>query len=139
MYLATKPPALVMTSAQQRWYARTSSRMSSGSSRIESAVEPTRSQNMMVSWRRSAADPVSLAGLALAAMGGLDAIVLAGTLVPHSEQKPSSGGTPCPHFGQARGRATPHLPQNLLPSTTSTPHPGHCKGPHPPPRISSSV
>src|SRR5215470_13171366 len=62
-------------------------------------------------------------------MGGLDAIVLAGTLVPHSEQKPSSGGTPCPHFGQARGRATPHFPQNLLPSTTSTPHPGHCKGP----------
>jgi DNA methylase len=30
-------------------------RMSSGSSRAESAVEPTRSQNITVSWRRSAA------------------------------------------------------------------------------------
>ena len=30
-------------------------RMSSGSSRADSAVEPTRSQNMTVSWRRSAA------------------------------------------------------------------------------------
>ena len=30
------------------------SRRSSGSSRAESAVEPTRSQNMTVSWRRSA-------------------------------------------------------------------------------------
>ena len=31
------------------------SRMSSGSSRADSAVEPTRSQNITVSWRRSAA------------------------------------------------------------------------------------
>ena len=32
------------------------SRISSGSSRVESAVEPTRSTNMTVSWRRSAWD-----------------------------------------------------------------------------------
>ena len=37
------------------------SRMSSGSSRAESAVEPTRSQNMTVSWRRSA-DPATCEG-----------------------------------------------------------------------------
>jgi hypothetical protein len=27
-------------------------------------------------------------------------------------------------------QALPHLLQNLLPSRTSTPHPGHCKGRH---------
>src|SRR5712692_3745560 len=43
-----------MTSALTRWYSRTTSRSSSGSSCSESAVEPTRSQNITVNWRRSA-------------------------------------------------------------------------------------
>jgi len=64
-------------------------------------------------------------------MGSLDVIVLAGTLVPHWEQKLSSGETSDPHVGQERGRVAPHLPQKLLPPRTSTPHPGHCKSPHP--------
>src|ERR1700752_4841417 len=54
MYLATNPPALVICSAQQRWYAPMISRMSSGSRRADSAVDPTRSTNMTLSWRRSA-------------------------------------------------------------------------------------
>src|SRR5262249_41924391 len=33
-------------------------------------------------------------------------------------------------LGQARGRTAPQFLQNLLPSRTSTLHPGHCKGPH---------
>ena len=37
-------------------------RMSSGSSRADSAVEPTRSENMTVSWRRSAASATGGSG-----------------------------------------------------------------------------
>src|SRR6516164_7946129 len=81
-----------------------------------------------VSWRRSAPELVTLAGAGTSARPG--PTLLARTLVPHSEQKRSSGSTACPQFGQARGRALPHLLQNLLPSTTLTLQPGHCKGPH---------
>src|SRR5215475_9262900 len=52
MYLATTPSDLAICSAQQRWKAPMISRSSSGSSRVERGVEPTRSQNMTVSWRR---------------------------------------------------------------------------------------
>src|SRR5271163_2551083 len=45
-------------------------RMSSGSSRAESAVEPTRSQNMTVSWRRSAASTDAVGSGAGAALEG---------------------------------------------------------------------
>src|SRR6201987_1724144 len=41
MYFATNPPARVICSAEQRWDAPMISRMSSGSSRAESAVDPT--------------------------------------------------------------------------------------------------
>jgi hypothetical protein len=41
-------------SEQQRGYAPMISRMSSGSRRVEIAVEPTRSQNITVNWRRTA-------------------------------------------------------------------------------------
>src|SRR5258708_2125388 len=49
MYLATKPSNFSICSAQQRWYAPMISRKSSGSSLVESAVEPTRSANITVS------------------------------------------------------------------------------------------
>jgi hypothetical protein len=39
-------------------------RRSSGSSRADSGVEPTRSQNMTVSWRRSASDRTGVSGRA---------------------------------------------------------------------------
>jgi hypothetical protein len=42
------------------------SRMSSGSSRTDSAVEPTRSENITVSWRRSAASATGGIGVAAA-------------------------------------------------------------------------
>src|SRR4029453_6610890 len=51
---ATCPSKRVITSEQTCWYARTMSRYSSGSSWLESRVESTRSQNITVSWRRSA-------------------------------------------------------------------------------------
>src|SRR5262249_32260477 len=52
MNLATKPPLRSTSSVQQRWHAPMIALKSSGSSRAESAVEPTRSQNISVSWRR---------------------------------------------------------------------------------------
>src|SRR5262249_47133209 len=54
------------------------SRRSSGSKRTDSAVEPTRSQNMMVRWRRSAAAGTSEGSVATAATGA------AGTALPRS-------------------------------------------------------
>ena len=54
-------------------------RMSSGSSRAESAVEPTRSENITVSWRRSAAS-TGAAGDPLTAVAGDP-----GTMPPASE------------------------------------------------------
>src|SRR5262245_146628 len=89
------------------------------------------SQNMMVSWRRSAAGPVAVVGAGHCVEDGAE-VPPATTLAPHSEQKLSSGGTACPQRGQTRGRAVPHLPQNFLPSGTSTLQPGHCKKPAPP-------
>ena len=94
------------------------------------ALDPTISQNMMVSWRRSAAAPVAVVG-AVRIEDGAGVMPPATTLAPHSEQKLSSAGTTCPHREQARGRAVPHLPQNFLPSGTSTLQPGHCKRPAP--------
>ena len=55
MYLATKPPLRSITIRAAAMIAPMTSRMSSGSSRADIAVEPTRSQNITVSWRRSAA------------------------------------------------------------------------------------
>src|SRR6202035_3216956 len=105
MYLATNPPAFVMRSAQQRWYAPTISRMSSGSSRAESAVEPTRSQNMTVSWRRSAGaageEGGALPTLGLLAVSGSDTA----SFSPHSKQNLAPAGLACPHEGQRAERA----------------------------------
>src|SRR5262249_38554108 len=50
-----------------------SSRRSSGSNRVESGVEPTRSQNITVSWRRSA----SLEAAAVTAEVGSEALRVA--------------------------------------------------------------
>src|SRR6516162_262955 len=55
MYLAIKPSDPPTISATVRWYAAMISRRSSGSSCAESAVEPTRSQNITVNCRRAAA------------------------------------------------------------------------------------
>src|ERR1700704_3818750 len=73
------------------------SRMSSGSSRTESAVEPTRSQNMTVSWRRSAEDvDGTIAG---------DAGEPAASAVPQLAQNLPPSGISALQFGQTM----PHL------------------------------
>src|SRR5271165_5860016 len=64
------------------------SRRSSGSSRADRAVEPTRSQNITVSWRRSADNPLGVGGGAEAVVkvaAGAPALLVF-SLAPHSEQ-----------------------------------------------------
>jgi hypothetical protein len=68
------------------------SRRSSGSSRIESSVEPTRSQNMSVSWRRSAED----GGEAKAG----DSAEPAASAIPHWAQNLLPSGVSALQFGQ---------------------------------------
>ena len=69
------------------------SRMSSGSSRADSAVEPTRSQNMTVSWRRSAAGSMGAENLFRGGRGALRS-------PPGVRQSPSSAA-----FGVRRRHA----------------------------------
>src|SRR5436190_17701067 len=72
MYFATNPLKRCTFSATAFWYAEMTSRRSSGSIRAESAVEPTRSENMTVTWRRSpvSADRCVAAGAAATASHG---------------------------------------------------------------------
>src|SRR5215831_17369582 len=111
MYLATNPPAFVICPAQQRWYIAMISRMSSGSRRAESAVEPTRSQNMTVSWRRSAHAMCSSNRGAAAAVLELPIVdgLATARLCPHSEQNFALAGLALPHEGHRIGRAAPHV------------------------------
>src|SRR6516164_318894 len=60
MYRETKPSASAIIWATARWYAAMTSLRSSGSSRADSAVEPTISQNMTDSCRRSASVRVAV-------------------------------------------------------------------------------
>jgi hypothetical protein len=48
MYLATNPPKRRTVFATHFWYAEVTSRRSSGSILAESAVEPTKSENITV-------------------------------------------------------------------------------------------
>src|SRR5262249_38029312 len=50
-YCATMPPRDFTSLAQQVWNAAMTSRCSSASRRVESALEPTMSQNMIVNCR----------------------------------------------------------------------------------------
>src|ERR1700724_4703688 len=103
------------------------SRKSPGSRRAESAVEPTRSQNMTVSWRRSAAPSAREVGAAVAGM-----VVVSGftaeSACPHSEQYLAPVRFTALHNGQRAERSAPQALQNLLPSGTSAWQPGHSTG-----------
>ena len=82
--------------AQQVWKAPTTSRCSSGSSRVESALEPTMSQNMMVSWRRSAEGDGAMRGQRIDAdMGGAVVADPETRLAPHLEQNLAFVELPC--------------------------------------------
>src|SRR5712691_8427873 len=111
-----------MMVAQVARYAWMTSRSSSGSSCSERAVEPTRSQNITVNWRRSA--EVSLESRVWGLESGvvfllafcpfaplLPCLPMRG--VPQAGQNLAVGLTSCPQLGQARTRAVPHSSQNL--------------------------
>src|SRR5215471_15447876 len=98
------------------------SRMSSGSRRAASAVEPTRSQNMTVSWRRSAEAVGCVIGVTSGAgFAGLSAV----SALPHFEQNLAPARLVAPQEAQRTGRAAPHASQNLLSSGISEWQLGH--------------
>src|SRR5258706_8588908 len=91
------------------------SRTSSGSSCDESAVEPTRSQNITVSSRRSA----------LSMRGGAGTIVGAGAAtspsdLPQPPQNLAVGSFWNPQAGQGDGSGDPHWAQKRLVAAFST-------------------
>jgi hypothetical protein len=77
------PPKDFTSLAQQVWKAVITLRCSSGSRRVESALDPTMSQNMMVSWRRSADGAFGVRGSSEARRVTSDAEA---RFAPHSEQ-----------------------------------------------------
>src|SRR6516164_1646982 len=96
-------------------------RRSSGSSRAESAVEPTRSQNTTVSWRRSA---VWWEGGSKAGAREL-ALPRGANFCPHSAQKLAPPGLEAPHDWHCTGRPAPQAIQNLPVSGVSAWQEGH--------------
>src|SRR5919199_4761023 len=101
------------------------SRRSSGSMRAERAVEPTRSQNITVSWRRSVEDTGGAYPGGAGAGNGETGALSGPSLKPHSGQNFAAPGKACPQAGQARSNGAPHSMQNLPPSGTSTRQLGH--------------
>src|SRR5262249_50281209 len=111
MYLATEPPNRATALAQASRKTPIMRPRSSGSSSVDNAVEPTRSQNITVSCRRSATAGAS--NLAAVSAGTI------GSLMPQFAQNFAADGFPCPQEGHASGSVAPHWVQNLLPSATS--------------------
>jgi hypothetical protein len=95
---------------------------SSGSSRVDSALDPTMSQNMMVSWRHSAGDAGVDGGIARGAADGL----LEARPAPHSEQNRAWTELACPQARHTRGSSEPQCSQNLLSSFRLALQLGHC-------------
>src|SRR5262245_35817548 len=122
-----------MTAVHVAWYACTTSRNSSGSSCCESAVEPTRSQNITVNWRRSASGALGTAARgAVGAIGSAEGSLRIGTeacswsAVLHSPQNLACGAFAKPHRSQRRLSAVPHSLQNFSPSEFSNPQLAQC-------------
>src|SRR6516164_4853042 len=91
------------------------SRKSSGSSRDDRGVEPTRSQNITVSWRRSA---VSVRGGGDGA-GGAGAVA-SPTGFPQPPQNFAVGSFSKPQAGQGEGSGAPHWAQKRRVAAFST-------------------
>src|SRR5262245_24376545 len=116
-------------------------RRSSGSSWVERAVEPTRSQNITVSWRRSASTVTGRGSSAACRVGllrlfrvglfGADfALLFAWSLfsmgcaasgLPHWPQKRARGRFSNPQLVQRSWKDSPHPIQNFMPSGFSKP------------------
>src|SRR5436190_21639366 len=122
-------PSRHLTSlAQQFWKALTTSRCSSGSKRVASALEPTMSQNITVSWRRSGAD-ADWAGRQAADTGFRAVPVLVARLVPHWGQNLAPGGLVFPQPGHMAGSADPHSAQKLAAVAIGALQLGHSTSP----------
>src|SRR5215468_4853174 len=108
------PPRDFTSLAQQVWNAAMTSRCSSASRRVESALDPTMSQNMIVNCRRSTARAAGTeAGFGRgAASTGFEMVE---RVAPHSEQNFALSELAWPHEAHARGSGVPHSSQNLLP------------------------
>src|SRR6516162_9765825 len=83
-------------------------RRSSGSNRADSGVEPTRSQNITVSWRRSAVSERGGGGA-----GGAGAAA-SPTGLPQPPQKLAVGSFSNPQTGHREGSGAPHSAQKRL-------------------------
>ena len=90
--------------------------MSSGSSRAESPVDPTRSQNITVSWRRSARGVALLDGGDDGEVGLTANIAGPVILPPQFPQNRAATGFFAPHWGQKIGNALPQVVQNFVPT-----------------------
>jgi hypothetical protein len=96
-------------------------------------VEPTKSQNITVNWRRSPSATLGTAARgapakACAADCSLGPKPAGGSLseVPHSRQNLVKGRFSNPHCGQRFSTEVPHSPQNFVPSGFSEPQLGQC-------------
>src|SRR5262245_24488305 len=92
-------------------------RRSSGSSLSPSSVEPTRSMNITLRWRRS--------GKGEATPTGVAALVFAPRGAPQSPQNRLSGGLPLPQALHCHGKGDPQSPQNFLSFATLAPQRTH--------------
>src|SRR5262245_29991520 len=99
------------------------SRMSSGSRRAASAVDPTRSTNATVSWRRSADDTGTAGNGDAASAGALETRMVSAP--PQSAQNFLPGGFSAPHAAQRTGSGVPQSLQNFFPSRLAAPQLGH--------------
>src|SRR6202158_1173091 len=124
-FLATWPPKRTTAVEAVCWYCAMRSRHSSASSCCDSGVEPTRSQNSTVSWRRS---PTSVGlGAAGARSGGAVGVGASGGAArslreaPHSPQNFLFAGFSARQCGHRFSSAPPHSPQNFLPAGLSLP------------------
>jgi hypothetical protein len=108
------------------------SRKSSGSSLVASAVDPTRSQNITVSWRRSAEElgaDEEVEGCATGAKVGADtraagAAPIGMSAAPQSPQNLLPDGLSAPHAGQRKNSSAPQSPHTLLLSGLTLPQLG---------------
>ena len=84
------------------------------------------SQNMIVSWRRSAGEVGAAAEIPPESVGAFDGDLSRRRLAPHAEQNFASVGLARPQAAHALGNAVPHCPQNLLSSGNPAPQLGQC-------------